>query len=85
MGRWVAILAKLIVRRHPWEDWFSGATVNRPKYLTLTKGVDFDCEPHNMGVQIRNRARTTGYKVSIDIRGDNLDIRIWRLRNAQTK
>lgn len=76
--------SRKIIRRHPWEAWFEGASVSKVKYLELTRGVDFDCEVHNMAVQIRNRARATGYLVSIQIHGDRLLAIVRRKSIAKT-
>ena len=38
------------VIRYPWKKWFK-----RGKF-TLHRGVDYFCQPHSMGVQIRSAA-----------------------------
>lgn len=55
--------------QHPWAKWL---TVG--KQQVLVKGVDFDCEPYSMAIQLRRKASSLGLKVSISISGNEVSV-----------
>lgn len=51
--------------KYPWDEWFSRAVT------VLKRGKDFNCQPHSMGVMIRQKASCRGVSVSVKIQ-DNV-------------
>ena len=51
---------------YPWEKWFAK---NR---FILFRGKQYNCQPHSMGVQIRNAAAKRNLSVSVYIDGDKI-------------
>lgn len=41
--------------RYPWDKWFKRASGKTP--LVITKGVDFTCQAHSMGMMFRRVAK----------------------------
>ena len=54
--------------RHPWKAWF------KRKKFTLTRGVDFNCQVHSMGVQIRQAAVRFDISVAVFIDEDTITV-----------
>lgn len=51
-----------------WKKWL------KSKRFTLKKGKDFNCLPHSLAQQCRNAAYRYGYKVSINIYEDSIEV-----------
>lgn len=62
---------KIGQRRYPWKKWFS------KKGFSITKGVDFDCTPYSMSIQLRNAASRAKKSISIHIEENTLSVRIF--------
>lgn len=58
--------------KYPWTKWFAYT----PRKLTLIKGKHFNCEPHGMAQQIRNKAAQYRVIVSIRIEKQFLTVKI---------
>lgn len=57
--------------RYNWDKWFSRNS------FTLTRGKDFECQPHGMAQQIRNAAAPRGLTVSIKhLDGGKLKVKV---------
>jgi hypothetical protein len=56
------------LKEHPWDRWFI-----KPR-ITLKRGRDFDCQPHSMGVQIRQAAKKRGLHFSVRIDEGNITV-----------
>jgi len=57
--------------RYPWDKWLS-----RKRKFKLLRGVDFFCQPHSMGMQIRNAATIRGLRAKVHILEDLLEVEV---------
>lgn len=55
---------------YPWELWF------KMNEFTLRRGRDYNCQVHGMAVQIRQRAKDRGLRVSVLTQGDSLHVTV---------
>lgn len=55
--------------RHPWAQWFNGAT------HIIERGKDFDLPPDKMRAQIFSRAADRGVCVHAHVEGDRVALR----------
>lgn len=60
---------------YPWDDWFDDLNEDGTNNKILVKGVEFNCQPHSMAVQLRRAAFEFKFKVSVIIEGDRIVIR----------
>ena len=59
------------LQKYPWDKWMARKTP-----LRLTRGVDYDCQPHSMAQQFRNAANRDGLSISVSIDEGSLTITI---------
>ena len=55
--------------RYPWDRWLG------KKRIVLRRGRDYRCQPHSMGVQVRNAAAARGVHVSVKILEGEITVR----------
>ncbi len=54
---------------YPWEKWFDGS------YWRLIQGEDFECSSDSIEGQIRKKAKSLGYVVSVNKEDDGVVVR----------
>lgn len=47
--------------RYPWDKWF------KKNKLVLLRGKHYECQPHSMGVQVRDAATKRGLQISVEV------------------
>lgn len=56
--------AKKYGKRYPWEKWMR----HTGRFVTLVRGVDFDCMVHGMAHNIRNHAAAQRPRLRVSVR-----------------
>ena len=59
--------------RYPWNDWFKEAT---RKPVVLVKGIDFPCQVHSMGIQLRTAAAARELAVKVLTNDDTITLEV---------
>jgi len=59
--------------RYPWDEWFKKAAVAP---IHLTKGTDFPCQVHSMGIQVRTAAAARGLAVKVLTNDDTITVEV---------
>ena len=58
--------------RYPWDKWF------KRNKTVLVRGEDYECQPHSMGVQVRDAAAKRGLRVSVEIDEGTITATVYR-------
>lgn len=58
--------------RYPWDKWF------KKNKLVLVRGKHYECQPHSMGVQVRDAATKRDLEVSVEIDEGTITATIYR-------
>lgn len=58
--------------RYPWDKWF------KKDKIVLVRGTHYHCQPHSMGVQVRDAAKKRDLDVSVSISEGTITAIVYR-------